>query len=621
MKWIFFVLLLFISLFLSYGQQDTLPEVQVEANKINQPSSAYKVVQLSLGGTNNLSDVFKRNSAVYLKSYGVGNLSTISIRGANASQTQIIWNGFAINSPTLGQNDLSIASSSLIDNASLHLGASSTVNSSGGLGGAIQLENKSDFKKRLSLLASKEWGSFGIDNTILKLKIGNDKWQSYTGFSKKHAGNNFKYNDFLKKEPTVVRQSNAKYDQLELAQNIYYKPSVNHQIGLKTNFSTTQRLLPSIMGVKSKGEKQKDEVVKSSLEWSYNSGKYFQQIALGYFYDFLNYIDTSASINSVVKVNSLKGYYKGKYYFTDSSQLRLSLNTDKTTANSSGFDSQKYQVRDAVYLEYYQLLQNGLSYSVALRKELITDVATPIIPSVALKWKKWKNHQFFISGAKNFRAPTFNDLYWSPGGNPNLAPENGLMVELGYLYQTKKHKLGITSYYSLINNWIQWLPSHKGYWEPQNIKEVESYGLEFSGKRKVRIKDVEVHLNGSYNFILSQNKESSVVGDASVGKQLIYVPKNTALISIGANYKRLLLAYSQTYNGSVFIDAANQSYMPYYAPANLRLNWSISKVNAKNLFSLAGCVDNLYGEEYQVVANRPLPGRFYCLILKVAFNK
>lgn len=621
MKWILFVLLLFTSLFLSYGQQDTLPEVQVEANKINQPSSAYKVVHLSLDGTNSLSDVFKRNSAVYLKSYGVGNLSTISIRGANASQTQIIWNGFTINSPTLGQNDLSIASSSLIDNASLHLGASSTVNSSGGLGGAIQLENKSDFKKRLSLLASKELGSFGIDNTILKLKIGNDKWQSYTGFSKKHADNNFKYNDFLMKEPTVVRQSNAKYDQLELAQNIYYKPSVNHQIGLKTNFSTTQRLLPSIMGVKSKGEKQKDEAVKSSLEWSYNSGKYFQQIALGYFYDFLNYIDTTASINSVVKVNSLKGYYKGKYYFTDSSQLRLSLNTDKTRAISSGFDSQKYQVRDAIYLEYYQLLQNGLSYSVALRKEFITDVATPIIPSIALKWSKWKNHQFFISGAQNFRAPTFNDLYWSPGGNPNLVPENGLMVELGYLYQTRKHKLGITSYYSLINNWIQWLPSHKGYWQPQNIKEVESYGVEFSGERSVRVKDVEVQLNGSYNFILSQNKESSVVGDASVGKQLIYVPKNTALISIGVNYKRLLLAYSQSYNGSVFIDAANQSYMPYYAPANLRLDWSISKVDAKNLFSLGMAIDNLYDEEYQVVANRPLPGRFYRLILKVEFNK
>ena len=53
------------------------------------------------------------------------------------------------------------------------------------------------------------------------------------------------------------------------------------------------------------------------------------------------------------------------------------------------------------------------------------------------------------------------------------------MGELGYHYQAKKTTLGLTTYYSLINNWIQWLPSHKGYWEPRNIKEVESYGLEF----------------------------------------------------------------------------------------------------------------------------------------------
>lgn len=470
-------------------------------------------------------------------------------------------------------------------------------------------------------MASKELGSFGIDNTVVKIKLGNNKWQSSTGFAKKHALNNFKYKDFLQKEPTMVRQVNSTYDQVELAQNIYYKPSVNHQLGLKTNFTKTERLLPTIMGVKSKGEQQLDDAIKSSLEWSYNNGKYFQQVAVGYFYDYLNYIDTTAAINSVVTVNSYKGYYKGKYLLTDSIQLRLSLTSDWVSANSSGFDSEKNQLRDALYVEYFQLLKNNLSYSLALRKEWITDVATPIIPSVALKWNKWKNQQVFFSAAKNFRAPTFNDLYWNPGGNPNLVPENGIMGELGYLFQAPKSKIGFTTYYSLINDWIQWLPTHKGYWEPKNIKEVESYGVEFSAEKQLKLKSIEVTVNGNYNVVLAQSKASAIVGDASVDKQLIYVPKNTASLGLRIKYNAFLLAYNQTYNGSVFIDAANQSYLPYYAPANLTLDWTSPKIKSNINFSLGACVDNLYNEEYQIVANRPLPGRYYRLILKVGFNK
>lgn len=614
-------LVFFLAVFLMLAQQDTLPEVQIEANKINSPSSTYKVVTLSLEDNNSLSDVLKNNTAIYLKSYGIGNLSTISVRGANASQTQLLWNGFMINSPTLGQNDLSISSTSLVDVATLHLGASSIVNSSGGLGGAIQLENKTDFKKRTSLFLTQEVGSFGINNSVVKLKIGDKKWQFSTGFARKFSNNNFKYRDFLKKEPVVIEQSNAKYEQLELAQNIYYKPSLNHQLSLNTNVTTTERLLPTIMGVKAKGEKQLDDGVKTALDWSFSSGSYFHQVSLGYFYDFLNYIDTAVTIDSKVMINSFKGYYKGKYYFNDSIQLRLSLNTDKTFATATNFENRKYQVRDAVFLEYYQLLKNSLSYTFSLRKEFITNLNTPLIPAISLKWNKWNKHKIIASAATNYRAPTFNDLYWNPGGNPNLLPENGVLAELGYSYQTNQLLVAATSYYSHINNWIQWLPSDKGYWSPVNLKEVISYGLEFSIEKKLKVKSVNISLSGNYNFIFAQNKSSIIEEDASISKQLIYVPKNTASFQAKFAYKFLELKYQQSYNGSVYIDAANQTYMPYYAPSNLQLDWKINKLKAKNKLLLGVRIDNLFNEEYQIVANRPLPGRYYRLILKVALNK
>lgn len=614
--------ILFFTFFkVGFVQNDTLPEVEVEANSINRPSSTYKVIPLTLSDGNTLNAVLSENTAIYVKSYGVGNLSTVSIRGGSASQTQIIWNGFSINSPTLGQTDLSIASTSLVDEATVHLGASSLVNSSGGLGGAIQLSNKTTFKKRVELDLIKELGSFGIDNTALKLKTGSEKWQFYTGVSKKHADNNFKYRDFLMKEPQVVRQTNAKYDQLELAQNIYYNLSVNHRLSLKTNYTTSQRLIPSIMGVETKGERQKNDFVKTAFEWSYNKKNYFQQLAFGYFYDFLNYIDTAATIDSKVRVNTYKSYYKGKYYFNDSTQFRLSLNSERFLANSSGFDNTQLQLRNAVFLEFHQKLKYNLSYTASLRKEFISKVNTPIVPALSINWSKIKHHRVLFSIAKNFRAPTLNDLYWSPGGNPELKPEEGGLIELGYEYRKKGMNLGVTSYYSLIQNWIQWLPFHGGYWKPQNIKEVESYGVEFNGSKTMNLKPLTIEIKGSYNIVFSENKKSSIENDLSVGKQLIYVPINSANLFVKMRAKSYFLSYQQSYTGRTFIDAVNTTYMPYFMPATLSFGWNVSNKTAKNKLEIIASVVNLYNEEYQVIANRPMPGRYYTLTAKVNFKK
>ncbi len=614
---IFLTLIFLFFSFMFFGQSDTLPEVQIEASKINLPSQTYKTIELPIGNNGNLSDVLKKNSSLYLKSYGIGNLTSVSIRGAKASQTQLVWNGFTINSPTLGQNDLAISSVSLVDNVSLFLGASSLVNSSGGLGGAIQLMNKPDFTKGVNLFVSKKMGSFGIDNTLLKVKAGNHKWQSFSGISKKHADNNFKYRNFLKKEPSIVRQQNSQSDQIEFSQNVYFNHSLKHQFSFKSNFLASQRYLPPIMGVKTRGEHQEDKALKTMLDWSYKSEHYFQQMAIGYFYDYLNYIDTASAIDSKVSTNSIKYYYKGKYYITDYIQLKGGVNLSKITAQSSGFESNKQQFRNSIFLEYQQIFKGKMSYTLGLRKEIITNISTPVIPIVAFKWNKWKKSKLFASAAKNYRTPTFNDLYWKPGGNINLLPENGLITELGFQNKNKIANIEITAYYSLIKNWIQWLPSDKGYWQPQNIKKVASKGIEFSLAKKIKIKAIKLALKSNYNLVLSTNKSTVVNNDASVGKQLIYVPKNVANIFMNVTYKKLSLQYNQTYNGSVFIDAANKTYMPYYAPASIYFNWKITKQKAKNNANLGLKIENIYNEEYQIMANRPMPGRYYMIVLKI----
>ena len=82
---------------------------------------------------------------------------------------------------------------------------------------------------------------------------------------------------------------------------------------------------------------------------------------------------------------------------------------------------------------------------------------------------------------KVYRFPTINDLYWSPGGNENLNPENGYSTDLGLLWTKDLSNTQLyfepTIYSRWIDNWIIWQPTGT-YWSPMNVKKVWNRGIE-----------------------------------------------------------------------------------------------------------------------------------------------
>lgn len=623
--WNIYLLLLGIVCTLSSrAQNDTLKPVEVTANKYIRPADSYKAIpikNIESNATESLADVLSKETPIYIKSYGTGGLSTISIRGAGASHTQIYWNGIAINSPTLGQLDLSTLPISFVDDAEIHLGASSIIDGSGGLGGAIQLNSSANYSTKLKASLVKELGSFGIDKTLLSLNLGNKKVQSKTSILRNLALNNFDYIDISQEGRPILERKNSELTQLGIKQEIYFKPKTNHEISFKGNYFNSYRQLPSIIGVQSKGEYQTDKTLRLLGEWNHFKKNSFHHLRLALIKDELNYIDTSAAINSLIKVDSYKSSYNFKHYFTDSIKLTFQTNFGTDIANSSGFDTIHTQNRQSIFLQFEHKLKIGLIYNVAFRHEAIDYVFTPIIPTLGLKYYIDKKQQLSVMGniAKNYKAPSLNDLYWSPGGNLDLLPEVGFTSEVGFTFKSKKLTANITPYYSLIDNWIQWLPTSSGVWSPVNVKEVENKGLEISLEKNIQLKNkANISLQTGYNFVSSTNKSSALENDNSIGKQLIYVPQHTFNIVAKYNYKKLAIGYNQTVTGKVFIDATNTTYMPYYAPANLDISYKLDGKDKKNSFAVFGLkINNLYNEDYQIVANRPLPKRWFSIFLKI----
>ena len=78
-----------------------------------------------------------------------------------------------------------------------------------------------------------------------------------------------------------------------------------------------------------------------------------------------------------------------------------------------------------------------------------------------------------------------NDMYWVPGGNPELKNEYAYIYELVYEMNQKisdrlniKYDLSVFRYN--IKDMIEWHPGEYSYWTADNIENVNSTGCESS---------------------------------------------------------------------------------------------------------------------------------------------
>ena len=619
---LFFILICLIASSNCFAQEDTLKQVVVTTTITPAPSyKLIKVPNIESYVTDNLADLLSKETPIYIKSSGPGGLSTISIRGAGASHTQLYWNGISINSPTLGQLDLATLPVAFIDEAEIHLGASSVVDGSGGLGGAIQLNTSANYKNKLNATFRKELGSFGIDKTLFSINAGNKKFQSKTSLFRNSSTNDFKYIDITQENSPISERENAEIIQYGIKQEFYFAPNKENNFAIKSNYIDSYRQISSGIGVKTKGEYQTDKTLRLMGEWRHGKKKTFQHLRLAFIKDEMNYMDTSLSINSLISVDSYKASYNFNHYFNYLLKFSAQVNAGSDIANSTGFGAQHQQNRQSVFVQFEQKSNWGYQYNIAARQEVIDGKLIPLIPTIGVKYFLTKNHHFAINAnaARNYKAPSLNELYWNPGGNPDLLPEIGFTSEMGLTYQYRKLAFSISPYYSLIDNWIQWLPQESGIWTPINVKQIENKGIELDIKKVFKISnEVKLHLHSGYNYVNSINKSSILTSDNSIGRQLIYVPKHTFNIVLKLELKQWSFAYNQTITGKVFIDATNTTYMPYYAPADINISYSLKKDMKSADIGLK--ISNLYNEDYQIMANRPLPGRWFLLFLKVNLN-
>lgn len=601
-----------------------------------------------------IADVLTFNSPIFVKQYGRATLSTVSFRGTGPSHTQVTWNGMRINNPMLGMTDFSMIPSYFIDDASLLHGTSSVNETGGGLGGLVRLSTAPADIRGFGLQYIQGIGMFRTFDEFLRLEWGDEHWQVSTRAVYQSSANDFKYRNRDKKEniyddemnivgsyyPTERNKSGA-FDDVHVLQEVYYDTRRGDRFGLNAWYINSNRELPLLTtdyaDDKQFENRQREHTLRSVLSWDHYRSDWKVAVKAGYIHTWMAYDyrkdPGSGIMNSITrsrnKVDTFYGQADGEYtpngnwFFTAgiSAHQHLVESIDKDIILQQGgkdivgYDKGRIELSASVSAKWRPTERLGLS--AVLREEMYgTKWATVPAFFADCQLSKRGNIVAKASVARNHRFPTLNDLYFLPGGNPDLRSESGFSYEAGLSFAVGKENVyslsGSASWYDQhIDDWILWLSTPKGFFSPRNIKQVHAYGVEMQANLAViPARDWKLTMNGTFSWSPSINEGEPISpADQSVGKQLPYEPEFSATVTGRLTWRSWGLLYQFCYYSERYTMSSNDITLSGRLTPYLMNNLSLDKAFALKWadLTLKGTINNLFNEEYLSVTARPMP--------------
>ena len=567
-----------------------------------------------------LGDLLLQNSSLGVNSYGYGGLSTVSMRGAGANHTAVLWNGFNIQNSLNGGLNFALVPVFFVDNITIQYGGCSALFGSGAVGGIIHLNQTPEYNKGTTLYIDGSLGSFGFRQTGAKVQFSNNRYSGGVRLFYRAAENNFMFRNTSEFNAPMQIQKNAGLNSqgllLDNAFRINARQQLISHIWVQDNFNQ----IPSPMTVSSDSGRQTNRDIRGTLEWQYTGESAEYAVRTACFNELMNY--ASLSENGRHNAITYVGEAEGRYKLGSRHVFRYGTNYTLEQGISNYFSQKNERERIAAFASY-KLFSKSHSSSLMLnvREEYIDSKSTPLTFSMGMNHNTQGHFSFKASVARSYRVPTFNELFWTLWGNPDLKPEQGLSEDAGYSCSFRSEhqslKFNQTLYNSNISNWIIWQPQGS-LWHPFNIEKVWSRGIENEIEHTYSSGDWKFETGIKYAINYATKMKAESVNAETVGKQLIYVPRHKMAVHLSASFKGYQLMYSQTITGKRYTVADNSQYVDAYTLSNVSFSkeFIISKMKARLNFNIY----NLWNTSYQVMAWYAMPGRNYQLGLAFTVN-
>ena len=633
----------------------SIDEVMVVATRTSQevvPVQMLSGEKLRSLGTHSIADAIRYFSGVQIKDFGgIGGLKSINVRSLGSQHVGVFYDGVELGNAQNGIVDLGRFSLDNMESVSLYNGQKSATLQSAkdyASANAVYLRTK---KPRFTDGKRNNWniglkgGSFMTVNpsVLWEHKISDRlSLSASTEFLYTTGRYKFTYAKQDGYDTTGVRQNgDVRMTRAEVAlfgdiEGGYWRA--------KVYFYDSERGYPGavVRGKFVHQDRQRDDNFFAQGSFKKDFAPWYSlQVSGKYAYDYLHYLaDPRLDVTAMYVDNRYRqqeAYLSAAHRFKPLRWWTLSLATDFQW-NSLDADLRDfvYPLRYAGYGAAATAFEfGGLKLSASLLYTYIHDVLRAsdaemddrhqLSPAVIASWKPFRDIDLELRAfyKKNYRMPTFNDLYYTFTGASWLEPEETVQYDFGATWHLIRSRgwfrgLDIQAdvYFNQIDNKIIAMPTSNQFrWTMMNLGYVEILGVDAAAQGYFRFGPVDVSPRVNYTF--QRARDLTDPTSEWYGGQVAYIPLHSCSVTLGAAYSSWSFNYSFIYTGERYESSAN-------IPENYAQPWYTHDISLTKSFLFKGwelqataLVNNILNQQYEVVKCYPMPGTNF--MIKVNF--
>ncbi len=567
--------------------------------------------QITNNYQNNFGDnpynVFQQIPGISIRSYGgKAGIMTLSFNGSPTVNTKILLEDIDITSAQNGETDLSQIPETFINQIAV-ASSPGIFYGSGAVDGVLKIN---PWQENTSVSAS--LGNYGY--TAIKGNYGNN-WENISlnllaGYLSNDG--NYIYTVEDSQSTRVNNDFKRKYIALKGAVRISNRSNISTTV-MESN---QERGVTGSIGWPSPIARRNDKLQLGNLTYNRLNKSGYTKFQLNHRKSIENYEDPNPfwpiSSEHIVFGNSLKIQHNQTIWKNATANFLYEGKLERIESNDVG-DHERFT--QSLAAEISIPLLNIIKFIPAFRIDRIRESDIYPTSNLRIAYNGLKYMELEYNIGTGFRYPTFNDLYWQPGGNPDLKPENSLNQSLkSKLYFKNNYNNNIYLNISDIrtDDLIQWVPLDETFfvWQPQNI----------ASSRRTSITVGNQFSMAKLPLQISWHTTFQKTNDVDLNKPLLYAPEVIGFIYISYDFHIIDIGIQAHYTGKRLVEYgfSDDISLPGYWYTSATLQYKTKLFGS--LLSFIAEATNLLDKQYMSINGYPEPGRILNLSIKYSLT-
>ncbi len=592
-----------------------------------------------------LGEVLDRTVGVQVRNFGgLGDLSTISIRGSTAEQVEVFLDGIPLNRALGGGVDLSTLPLGNVERIEVYRGTAPTGLALTNLGGAVELATSPAYGDDETAL-SVGGGSFGTLDTAASLRRGVGPFHLFAsgGYTRSEGDFRFEDDNGTPKNPAddaVVSRRNNDFQSVAFLGKADTDLPADLSLTLADDFFWKEEGVPGI------GSNQSDSARLATFRdlahalvrghgWLDGTLDLEERLEFGYQREAFRDVDGEIGVGAQDSRNTTFSYASvSQLTQRPIPELALTFLGDLRHEEFRPADelldpeegpTSKRNAAHLVLESETRVFGERLILDPAVRFAYVEDARRPFGPFVTagpqnavdrrVTWKvgargyvtEWLEARG--NASTSFRAPSFTELFGDRGsiiGNPKLDPERGFNWDIGLAFVPldgdflRAVRLEAIYFYSDVDDRILFIQNSQRTAVAENVASSRSQGVELTAAAHF-----PAGFRASANATFQATEDLSPAPSRH-GNDLPGQPRNDVAMRVEWRERPVTLFTELEYIGSNFLDPANLEEV-----SDRVLVSSGFKIRVTDEITLAFDARNLADDRVSDVIGYPLPGRSF----------